>query len=500
MRRSSGGRLLLCAAVATLLMALASRHALLPPPPSDGGGDDAATAQLRAGSEALVASPAPQPTPAPTPPRPCTCRVKDVLLDFAETPASLRAFKRPAASLCAETGTLRMPRPITGGGFDIPAVRHAAILGPVEAKALLIVPLETCPTHLWHGTVEFLLPAIATLQWNGIAPRGVHLAVTLPRDAQTLWRYECPTLRRAPFGFFEPQTVSHALQRIFFSAITVFDAGGIRVWGGMEDGGYGQIVGRSVVVGLNVSCGQVPPLAHPPFYLLDSDRTHPFVRACAGAQRYLVDALRSHEPIPRGARPLVVYWGRAVVARKNGRYVTNRNEMLDALRNVSEARGYALKVIEDPEALSPSAQQDWVRAADVLVAPRGAGSVFAAALRSGAGFVSLFPVAARAPVTRDNDNFPWWPLPLVRSDIAVRAVPCLAELPVNGTEHDQRNCLSRSVNFCDMRCPATVAARRLDEVLVQVAGGNVSWAPPAMACPQGPCFYTELPLAVPDAA
>ncbi len=94
-----------------------------------------------------------------------------------------------------------------------------------------------------------------------------------------------------------------------------------------------------------------------------------------------------------------------------------------------------------------------VQSADVLVIARGAASIFAAALKPGSGFLSLFPVDER-PVSVANDNFPWWPYPLLRNDVGMRFVACQASPPLNGTAQEMSNCKDRSVNFCDMKCDA----------------------------------------------
>uniref|UniRef100_A0A7S1QU57 Uncharacterized protein n=1 Tax=Neobodo designis TaxID=312471 RepID=A0A7S1QU57_NEODS len=112
---------------------------------------------------------------------------------------------------------------------------------------------------------------------------------------------------------------------------------------------------------------------------------------------------------------------------------------------------------------------------DVLVLPRGAGSVYAGMLPPGKGYLTFFPYNNGTAISNTGDNYPWWPLPLLRRDISFRSQACTAV----GTN---ANCLKRSVNFCDMHCATGVAQRLLEEVVQEVAAGRVSNGMPPVEC------------------
>jgi hypothetical protein len=127
--------------------------------------------------------------------------------------------------------------------------------------------------------------------------------------------------------------------------------------------------------------------------------------------------------------------------------------------------------------------------------PRGAGGVFAAMLPPGSAFISLFPTGRWKIASKAGDNYPWWPLPLVRRDLAIRAVPCVSRAPVNATSHEMGNCYSRSVNFCDMHCAPSTASDALRSVHAEIIAGTLTWQLPDLSCPSGGntrCSYAAL--------
>lgn len=138
--------------------------------------------------------------------------------------------------------------------------------------------------------------------------------------------------------------------------------------------------------------------------------------------------------------------------------------------------------------LPTSHQRELIHSADIFIAARGAGTVYAEMLRPGTGFLSLYP--SRDSISKRRDNFPWWPFGVYREDIHVRFVPCGVAEPLSGNQKglskkpmpktsERSNCEARSANYCDMVCNATVVADRFLELLTVIG----SERPPSLTFP-----------------
>jgi hypothetical protein len=189
----------------------------------------------------------------------------------------------------------------------------------------------------------------------------------------------------------------------------------------------------------------------------------------------------------------VVYWDRTDL-KKNGRMVLNAHILVDSLRAVCERSHGASEAVPPctfvhvlSEDLSFEQQLQLVADTDVLILPRGAGSVYAGLMPPNKGYLTFFPNRNGTAISNVGDNQPWWPLPLLRNDMSFRSQPCTAV----GTNV---NCVKRSVNFCDMVCATGVAQRLLEEIVVEVAAGRVTNRMPPVDCEQGKpdrCVYVD---------
>jgi hypothetical protein len=363
------------------------------------------------------------------------------------------------------------------------------IVRPVEYAVVVMLPLEVCFGNLWHGVHDVLIPALASAaqamgsgggkkKTTTAVPRP-HLAVSLPSNHDSFWNGECPDMQRWPFGMLAKSSPSAFFTDRVVDGVTFFD------WESqllVPDPAFHQIVARHAALGLNTSCARFPPLG-PPYFFYDVGSNSSEARiegpaVCREAQRTFERAVQlpaSMRKRDASVSPVrVVYWDREVRVRKNGRHILDRDALHARLLELCPpAYGGATTVkiprcttdIVKPWAISMKQQLALAQKADVLVAPRGAGTVFAAALRPGTAFVSLFPYANGTAVTAAADNFPWWPFAFARSDVSFAGMACPAVPPVNGSVFERQNCKFRSVNFCDMDCDVDAAIGVVDGVV-----------------------------------
>lgn len=117
--------------------------------------------------------------------------------------------------------------------------------------------------------------------------------------------------------------------------------------------------------------------------------------------------------------------------------------------------------------IPPALQRRLIGEADILIAARGASTAYVEMLQPGAAVITLFPSRPSVAISKKNDNFPWWPFSVYREDILIRSIPCHGSVPREVSKKQRStgsklsnsqvpfegpNCLSRSVNFCDLQC------------------------------------------------
>jgi hypothetical protein len=388
-------------------------------------------------------------------------------------------------------------------------------------RTVITFALWTCITNMWHGTTEILMPIVDALirldavpkelspsQLHGAVPDGPLLLVELPPNRKSFWGgHACTSIRNPPFGFFgrtAATPVGWMLSKLVSGVRFMTPAPGMNVSYLNAHAPPFEGIADIDQLALSVSkiCTKYPSLDIPPFFDVEGGPSD-LARACTPVQQTLRRLLRAVMPPPtrpespgsaRGALN-VVYLDRSNL-RNNGRGVVNADSLLDALRGVCErsrlvaAPGRPTCIFHHMLAENmPIAEQLQIIAdADVLVMPRGAGSVYANVMRPGSGFLAFIPYFPDVPLSVPKDNHPWWPMSLLRNDMSVRNQVCVAELK------RKSNCEYRSVNFCNMRCSADNAERLLSEVLEEVWTGNVTNTLPAYRCERNTtlCVYTDV--------
>lgn len=386
---------------------------------------------------------------------------------------------------------------------------------------LVIAPLETCVGNMWHAVVDFIYPLLATVMVQRVDgshvtfPRPV-LLVAAPRA--NMWGGEnkgCPFYSTFPFGFTSATSPGGALLERFYERAVFYPRNS--AW---SRGPSVQATFQVAHVGLDRGCARFPPRDEWPFFLPDRPPAAPehlsaAEMRCLRVHHEVIRALRGDddaEPVvPRiqGARRVLVVLR---ANHKNGRHLENQVNLVHALAKsllcvIQTSAIDGVSVNGDTaragnttcsiaavtfEKLSHALQKRWVRWATVMIAARGAATVHAASLRSGSLFISLFPVhvgehSGTIPnVSVAADNFPWWPFPFLRSDLRIAPVPCRALIASPGnfsyrfaSARQEKNCIHRSPNYCDMVCsPLAVSQRILEHAKVSGHNDATGFFPP----------------------
>lgn len=463
------------------------------------------------------------PTTAAAPTAPCKARVKQVF--FSTHPDGtpyFSSFGGGTGRLCGSTAAMRVPDLLRNG---IVGYRPTAKLNPERFHDALVVPLETCFANLWHGTVDFVLPLIDTMLRAGIIDLVVPLRpkqgdvtgqfvvkwrrerpllfVVVPREAREFWGVAsqgCPAMRNPPYGFLKTtnSTPTAWMVRRLSREVRFLDN---------EDTAY-TLLNPHVKTqlqpqygidrlwyGLYQACRHHPWLTHWPFHVTESGAIGDEAQHCVKTQRLLRTLLGVTRKLPAThlgeAAPLrVVLIERLVVRKRGGRSLTNADAVRAAVEQaLSDVEGSAQFTAVHLELMPIDKQRELIAAADVLVAVRGSASMFASMLQPTTAFVSLFPYKRATPVTAAADNFPWWPLPFLRDDVAVRFVPCEAVVPANATEADALPCRERSVNFCDMTCGRAAVRDAVASALRAVRTQTITAEMPRRKCADAECHY-----------
>lgn len=475
-------------------------------------------------------------------------------LPAAGVKSRVSTLRRAALEPCRSPERLRgwAPSPIMPLKVTT-AVRQHFQFPAVHVNVAVFAGVDSCISNLWHGWNDVILPTLAAAavasQGRSLAhlPRspvrfganqrkgradasgsvtwstqGIILVLSFPPDK--VWNGQCDVYRRHPFGFRGDSSPTAFFVEHVLDGVVFFDAKNRPLVPELD---VPAVVAKVAAIGGNGSCASpFPPLAEAPYFLDPDPRDpcfvaqqhfHRVLQLSASRIRHadLVSSLRAAaasaaDPAERTAEGelslvdgrfppaqlLVVYWDRAVVndaSRKSGRVLLNRAAVMDTLRTACgkfrSVRNVTFLMVA-PEALTRSQQLAVAHRANVFIAPRGAGTVFQAALEDGAGVISLFPWRPTRAVSGPNDNFPWWPFRHTRPELWFRAVPCAAQPPVNATAEAVLRCTNRSDNFCDMHCP--VAA-------VQAAVHDVLTSSVAFAHLDGPVTPTGMLSAIPPA-
>lgn len=385
----------------------------------------------------------------------------------------------------------------------------------IHDAPLVVAPLATCVGNAWHALVEFVFPLLHT---TARADGGLLLAaaesdnqrrvprpwlmLSVPRGS--MWGSEnkgCPFYRTHPFGINAASSPGGAIVERFYERAFFYPRDLVPVTRTGADPQRGvnvHVQFATTHVGLDRTCAAFPSMSTWPFYLPDdiSASDHP----CLAVQRYALSQLTlgGGQVLDRSEHLLVVLRR----SHRNGRLVLNAEEVLQriskelfcqvvrfdgeaagrrqqqasptrvaSLRKNATTRCIAVAIYF--EGISTQLQREWVAWATTLVTARGAASVYAGLLRRGGAFVSLFPAHRAAvddpppEISVAADNFPWWPLPYHRHDLAIGFVPC-ATATANSSAgrsylfasaRQRKNCLQRSPNYCDMVCDAEEVVR-----------------------------------------
>ena len=412
-------------------------------------------------------------------------------------------------------------------------------------RAAVLVPLDTCFSNMWHGTIEFLLPLMHAILAAGIEPRlgptgGAVVTLTHSEDAPLVavefmkgrrgfWGGKgCMPLHQFPFGFIgnTTRTPTSWMLRRLSSAVRFTEPvkAGRTPQLNLHDDWTGVVDVDTLVIGLNRFCASHLTLPAWPFFDVEGSSSE-YAVACTPALQALRAHLRAALPVrssdaatmrssaiggtrdrsgegPARGKLLrtlrVVFWDRSATAT-NGRKVANLAAVIEAFQSLCEEDDVSSVKGDSPvarpwrcdffhvvaEDLSIETQLQVIADTDVFIISRGAGSVYTGLMPPHSAYMTLFPYRPRTVIAPDADNYPWWPFPLLRRNFGFRALACrVVERP--------GRCATRTVNFCDIECSPAHARRYLAELLAEVWHKNATSRMPPVRCSNATtCVYDD---------
>lgn len=372
---------------------------------------------------------------------------------------------------------------------------------PAELRydvGIALPTFSTCLSNLYHGTTEFMLPLFHTIALlRATFPHARKIAV-FPRwvvtDSWGKSNSRCIVRNYAPYGFGHPATTAFMFDALRASVgrLDVFPLNERRRWSvatDTKDAALQQVNVSlrmdTLLTGLPTTCFGLPrtieqtmshALEEYPYAARDPpcDKVRRAFRDLVVEHHLGAAATRDRVTDDERRCPRVVFISRSM--RANGRAIVNEAAVLQSLRAAVPSCG-SFEVVHF-EKLGLRQQLSAVRAATVLVGPRGAGMVHSFMLRDGAGMLIFGFHRDGVPIIMDDSTSPWTPLGLVPERLHVVVGLC-RPIPVPKDELKISLCKYVSTNYCNGKCDADYLAGLLKMLLAKVQHSAASYTVPS---------------------